>query len=84
MRVRLAHRIDDLHGHPEDLAELERRPPQPRVERLALHVLHRDEAAAVGFADFVDGADVGMIEGRRGARLSQQAPLCQRIGLGLR
>ena len=64
--------------------ELERRPAQPRVERLALDVLHRDELAAVGLTDLVHRADVRMIERGGGARLSQQAPLRERIGLGLR
>ena len=55
--------------------EIERRPAESDVERLAVDVLHRDVVAAVGFADLVDGADVRMIEGRGGARLPEQPPL---------
>ena len=84
VRVRLAQGVDDLNGARQDLVQTERRPAQPRVERFALDVLHRDVLAAVGFADFVDGADVRMIERGGRARLSQQAPAREGIGLRLR
>ena len=44
------------------------------VERLALDVLHRDERSPVRLADFVDRADVRVIESGRAARLSHETP----------
>ena len=57
----------------ERLAHPERPAPQPRRERFAVDVLHDDEVAAAGVgADFVDGADVRMVEGGGRLRLAQQ------------
>ena len=44
-------------------------------ERLAFDELHDDVRPAVVLADFVDRADVRMIERGHGARLAQHAPL---------
>ncbi len=82
VRVRVAQGVDDLNGARQDLVQLDRCPAQPRVERFALDILHRDVLAAVGFADLVDGADVRVIERGGRARLLQQAPT--RVGIGLR
>jgi hypothetical protein len=41
------------------------------VEGLAGHVLHSDESLVAAFAHFVDAADVGMLDGRGQARLTQ-------------
>ena len=56
-----------------DLKDLERRPRQPFVQRLALQPFHDDERLAVVFADIVDGADVRVVEGGRGARFDAEA-----------
>ena len=54
-------------------------------ERLALGVLHDDEAAAVGVgADFVDRADARMVERRDGLGLAQQALVGPRVERGRR
>ena len=45
---------------------------QHRAERLAFDQLHGDERQAVGFADFVNDADVRMIERGGGARFTHQ------------
>src|SRR5216683_5546772 len=45
----------------------------------AIKKLHGDEGAAVLLADVVNGADVGMIQGRRGLRLTPEAS--QRLGV---
>ena len=42
-------------------------------ERRAIHELHRDERQAVFGPDFVDCADVGMVQRRGGLRFAQQA-----------
>jgi len=39
----------------------------------AFQVLHGDEAPALMFSDFVDGADVGMVQGRCRPRLSPES-----------
>jgi hypothetical protein len=41
--------------------------------------LHGDERQPIVFADFVDGADIGMIESRRRSRLPAEA--FQRLGI---
>ena len=40
---------------------------------LAFEKFHGDEVLTVGFIDLVDGADVGVIEGGRGAGLTKEA-----------
>ena len=42
------------------------------MQRLALHVLHHDEHAAIGVADLVDLADERMIERGSGQRLATE------------
>ena len=42
------------------------------AQRLALDQLHHDVEFAIGLADFVDGADVGMSERRRSTRFVEQ------------
>ena len=44
-------------------------PQRPPVDEL----LHDEELAVRRLADFVDGDDVGVVEGRGGARLAQEA-----------
>ena len=55
------------------------------LQRGAFHEFHGNKCLAVLLANFVDGADVGMIERRRRASLSSKALqhlriLCQLIG----
>jgi len=45
------------------------------AERAPLHQLHDDVGRAVELADVEDGDRVGVIEGRRGARLPDQPAL---------
>ena len=46
--------------------------PDPLGKALAVDVLHDDEDAAVLFADFVNGADIGMVERGGGLGLVDQ------------
>ena len=46
--------------------------PDPLGQALAVEVLHDDEDAAVFFADFVDRADIGMLERGSGLGLVNQ------------
>ena len=43
------------------------------VERLAAHIFHGDEVHAIGIADFIDGDDVGVIQGGQHTRLAPEA-----------
>ncbi len=70
--VRMRQRARDLRAVPKygfDGQAVER---QHLGERTAVHVLHRDEHAAAGIADLVDGADVRMIEVRGRAGLVEE------------
>ena len=44
------------------------------AQRLARHVLHRDERPSLVFARVEDGDDVGMAQPSRGARLADEPP----------
>ena len=46
--------------------------PDPLGQTLAVDVLHDDEDTVVFFADFVDGADVGMVQCGGGLGLVDQ------------
>ena len=55
-----------MHGDLQRLAGVHRRGAlQRHAQRLAIDVLGGDEVTAVGLADFVNGQDVGVIEGGR-------------------
>ena len=47
---------------------------------MAIEKFHGDEGAAFGFADVVDGADVGVIEGGGGLRFALETGERLRIG----
>ena len=59
----------------------QRSAPQPLGQRFAFEQLHRDEQAAAVFADFVDLADVRVVDARRGPGLAPQA-LPRRLVVG--
>src|ERR1700685_1650191 len=46
------------------------------LERGPVEILHRNEGLAFMLSDFVDGADVGVIQGGRGSRLASKAFQC--------
>ena len=62
--------LRDLTRDLEELPDRQRPVRQHRVEVLPFEELHRDEVPALGLADVVDRADVGVVENRRGARLA--------------
>jgi hypothetical protein len=69
VRVRRLDRVGDLGREVHD-ASLGQRPRLEQVlQRLPLEQFHHQEAASLVLAEVVDGADIGMIERRGGARL---------------
>jgi hypothetical protein len=66
-------RISDLYAEVHDLVDLEGPGEQAIVQRLSLQPLHHDEWLAIVFTDVVDGADVGVIQGRCRARFDAKA-----------
>ena len=73
VRVRFRKRISDLRSDGKRFFQFHRLSLESQIERLAFNVLHCDEAAAICFADFIDRADVWMIECRHRARFPDQA-----------
>ena len=71
--VRLRQRLADLHSQLDHPVHRHRLAADRVLERLPLEQLHSDERRAVVLADLVDGADVGVVERRRRARLAQEA-----------
>ena len=70
LAVRGVEGIRDLHAEIEQEAGGHRLAVDDLVERLPLEQLHREEPLSLELVDGVDGADVRMVEGRRGARLA--------------
>ena len=69
-RVRGVERVGDLDGQFEQQPRLERFARNAVPERLPLQELHGDERLAFVFADFVDRANVRMVERRGGPGLA--------------
>ena len=66
---RARHLPADVDRRRERLRALDERAQRPPVDEL----LDDEELAVRRLADFVDGDDVGVVEGRGGARLAQEA-----------
>ncbi len=66
--VRRLQPVGDLHGPIQQLAGLQRLSPDAVLERVPFQKLHGDKRLPLVLADFVDHADVGMIQSRGGAR----------------
>jgi hypothetical protein len=65
--------LRELNGHSSDAGRLEGTLPDDGVQRPACHVLHGDEGRLVRLLHRVDGADVGVVQRRRGSGFPQQA-----------
>jgi hypothetical protein len=63
-------RIGDLDGVFEQVLEWERARLQAVLQGLAAQHFHHDELLAAVPGNFVDGADVGMVQSRGGAGLA--------------
>ena len=71
--VRGVQGVGDLAPELRNVVERDRRPLDPIRQRASFDVLHRNVADAAGFADVVDGGDVGMGEPGGRARLAHEA-----------
>lgn len=65
--------VGDLDGPVEQRFNRQRLVADAMLQRGALQELHRQEGMAVVLADFVEGTDVGMIDGGRGAGFPLEA-----------
>ena len=70
LAMRFVERVGDFGRDFQRLLERERAFLEAGGARLALEAGHDENMRAVGFADIVDAADVGMVEGGDGARLA--------------
>ena len=70
--------VADLFTERHDLRDRQRLAFEHVLERVALHSLHDQEGPSLVHAEVVDGADVGMIERRRGTRLARES--IERLG----
>ena len=76
-RVRLGESLGDLTSDSyRQTADREGPLLQPLGQRLSVDVLHRDVAMAVGLPDFVDRADIRVVEPRGGLCLAHQTFAC--------
>jgi hypothetical protein len=66
--VRRFQRVGDLDGPPQQFVRLQRLVPDALLQRLPFQQFHGDEGLPLVLADFVDHADVRMIQTRGGAR----------------
>ena len=80
--VRGIERVCNLDGKRENLLDLHRATADPVLERDAIQVLHGDECLPVRLVNFVDGADVGMIESRCSLRFPLKAGQCLTNNVG--
>ena len=80
--VRVRQRIGDLNAVAQHRFDLKPCLGNQFVERLPLHVLHHDMRLTIARADFIDRADVRMVQLRRMLRLDLQRRLRVRIVAG--
>ena len=74
--VRGVERVRHLHTEVQDFSQFQRLAADAVPQRLPLQQLHGDEVLAVGFIDFVDRADIGMVERRGGKGLALESLAC--------
>ncbi len=71
--MRCIQRVGNLDAEIEQLIELQRTALDAVLEGLALQQLHGDKVLAIGDVNFMDGADVWIIQRRGGPRLALEA-----------
>jgi hypothetical protein len=83
--MRCIQRIGNLNTQPQNRVDLEWPGLDPLFQGLALEKFHGDEGAPIVFINFINRADVGMVQGRRSFGFAPEAAksfgiLCDRIG----
>ena len=71
--MRRIQRIGDLNSQGQQFVQRQRLAVDVLLQRHSVEELHGDEGLAIVFIDFVNGADVGMVQGRGGLRLALKA-----------
>ena len=71
--VRALERVRYFDGQRKQRFRIARPPRDPVLERHPIQKLHGNVGAVIALANFVDGADVGMVQGRGGSRLPPEA-----------
>ena len=72
LAVRGVERIGNFNGQGKQAIEFHRPCADQMLQRLAAEAFHHDEHMSFVLADFVDGADVGMIQRRCGTSLASK------------
>ena len=81
--VRGVQGVGDFDGEANGLFDFHGTPGDKIFQSDAVEKFHGDEGFAVLLADVVNRADVGMIEGRSGLRLTLEAGQCLRVAADL-
>ena len=82
--VRVPQRISDVDAVLDGFADSQRPLSQPRRQRLAVHVFHRDESSTRILTNFVHRADSRMIQRRCASRFPEQSlPWIWAVGIGM-
>src|SRR6266540_2945431 len=72
--------VGHLSGNREQFAQRKRTGIEQLPQRLSIHQLHDDERGGIALPDFVDGHDIGMVQGGDQTRLRLEALQAGRVG----
>ena len=72
-RMRRVQRVSNLNGQAKQNIGLDGLCGDAMLQRHAVQKFHDDEGLAVLLTNFIDGADIGMVQGRGRLRLSLEA-----------
>ena len=69
-------RIGNFDGQFEHPVEVERCPAKQLAKRMSFQAFHSNEEIALLFSDFVDSADIWMVQRRRDAGFATEPIIC--------
>src|ERR1035438_8154005 len=78
-RMRGVECVGNLDGERQQNLQIHRPPADAMLQRRAFQAFHGDEANAVAFADFINRANIGMVE--RGRRLCLTLKAVERLSI---